>query len=128
MTARKTDEQKAAAKAQRAAAKGTGSDVKNGNDVAPSVPAGIGLVVTEPAVVTEPTATVAARPKAVGPVCPNCSVKDQEPVLTVSQGTKQLFTWFVCPHNCGFRLKVPRPDLQQHLERHQKQEPAVRRP
>jgi hypothetical protein len=79
--------------------------------------AGIGIV--------PPSADVDdSRPRqTAGPACPNCPGK-----VCVAQSTKQLFTWYVCQDNCGFRVKIARPDLRQHLDRQRAQEPAVKRP
>jgi hypothetical protein len=86
--------------------------------------AGIGIV--PPAIgIVPPAADVddSRTRQTAGPECPNCPGK-----VCVAQSTKTLFTWYVCPDNCGFRVKIPRPDLRQHLDRQRAQEPAVKRP
>lgn len=51
------------------------------------------------------------------PTCPRCSTTEQ-PVFLVAASTQQLFTWYSCPTpECGHRIKVARPDIQQVLGR-----------
>lgn len=118
MTRRMTADEKAAKAASKAAKTSPAADV----DRAVKVPSGVGLIASAE------TSQEATRPKSEPPTCPNCVGGDGMPLTCKSQGAKQLFTWYVCPNNCGFRMKQPRPDLKEHLERHQPQEPAVRRP
>lgn len=71
----------------------------------------------------EMAAADAPRPRTEAPMCPNC--KD---TVCQAQRSLSLFTWFVCPGKCGFRIKVARPDIRKQLERQRAQGPAVKRP
>jgi hypothetical protein len=49
------------------------------------------------------------------PVCPNCS-EPEEPVLCKSNRSDPFFTRYYCPNDCGFSVKVARPDLRKRVD------------
>lgn len=48
------------------------------------------------------------------PTCPQCSTPEK-PVLLTAASTRSLFTWYGC--DCGYRVKVPRPNINQVMNR-----------
>jgi hypothetical protein len=44
------------------------------------------------------------------PTCPNCTRGD-EIVRCTATSSRDLFTWYACDNDCGYRVKMPRPEL-----------------
>lgn len=53
------------------------------------------------------------------PTCPQCSTADK-PVLLTASSTRSLFTWYSC--ECGHRVKIPRPNINQIMGRRRNQD------
>lgn len=44
------------------------------------------------------------------PNCPNCSTEEKI-VRCTATSSRDLFTWYACDNECGYRVKIPRPEL-----------------
>lgn len=45
------------------------------------------------------------------PLCPNCS-HGEKIVRCTATSSRDLFTWYGCDNNCGYKVKIVRPEIQ----------------